>query len=155
MQPFPMTKPTEFLAGFSLLFIAIVWGSTFIIVRQSAESTLIFSFLFMRFALVGVLPSLISAPKLKAIDKRVLADGLMLGIALFLAFAFQTFGLTGTPALVSAFIRGLYVIFVPILSSFFLRKLSRQEAVVGVVLATIGLALITLHDTFTGLEENF
>lgn len=138
-----MTKPTEFLAGFSLLFIAIIWGSTFIIVRQSVESTLIFSFLFMRFALAGVLLSLISAPKLKAIDRRILADGLMLGIALFLAFAFQTFGLTGTPASVSGSTTGLYVIFVPVLSSLFLRKLSRQEAAVRVPRATIGLALIS------------
>jgi drug/metabolite transporter (DMT)-like permease len=143
-----MTKPTEFFADLSLLFIAIIWGSTFIIVKQSVESTPVISFLFMRFTLAGVLLVLISAPKLKDIDKRVLADGFLLGIALFLAYAFQTFGLTVTLASITAFITGLYVVFVPILSSLFLKKLPRQEAMVGVVLATIGLALITLQDTF-------
>lgn len=143
-----MTKPTEFLADLSLLFVAIIWGSTFIIVKQSLVSTPVFSFLFMRFTLAGMLLVLISAPKLKAIDKRVLADGLMLGIALLLAYAFQTFGLTVTSASITAFITGLFVVFVPILSSLFLKKLPRQEAMVGVVLATIGLALITLQDTF-------
>jgi len=143
-----MTKPTEFLADLSLLFVAIIWGSTFIIVKQSVESTPVISFLFMRFTLAGVLLVLISAPKLKDIDKRVLADGLLLGIALFLAYAFQTFGLTVTSASITAFITGLFVVFVPILSSLFLKKLPRQEAMVGVVLATIGLALITLQDTF-------
>ncbi len=143
-----MTKPTEFFADLSLLFIAIIWGSTFIIVKQSVESTPVISFLFMRFTLAGVLLVLISAPKLKDIDKRVLADGLLLGIALFLAYAFQTFGLTVTSASITAFITGLFVVFVPILSSLFLKKLPRQEAMVGVVLATIGLALITLQDTF-------
>ncbi len=143
-----MTKPTEFFADLSLLFVAIIWGSTFIIVKQSLVSTPVFSFLFMRFTLAGVLLVLISAPKLKAIDKRVLTDGLLLGIALFLAYAFQTFGLTVTSASITAFITGLFVVFVPILSSLFLKKLPRQEAMVGVVLATIGLALITLQDTF-------
>lgn len=143
-----MTKPTEFFADLSLLFVAIIWGSTFIIVKQSVESTPVSSFLFMRFTLAGVLLVLISAPKLKDIDKRVLADGLLLGIALFLAYAFQTFGLTVTSASITAFITGLFVVFVPILSSLFLKKLPRQEAMVGVVLATIGLALITLQDTF-------
>ncbi|NVM25179.1 MAG: DMT family transporter [Desulfobacterales bacterium] len=143
-----MTKPTEFLADLSLLFIAIIWGSTFIIVKQSVESTPVFSFLFMRFTLAGMLLGLISAPKLKALDKRVLADGLLLGIALFLAYAFQTFALTLTSASITAFITGLFVVFVPILSSVFLRKLPRQEALVGVVLATIGLALTTLQDRF-------
>jgi len=143
-----MNKPTEFLADLSLLFVAIIWGSTFIIVKQSVENTPVFSFLFMRFALAGMLLILINAPKLKAIDKGVLADGVMLGIALFLAYAFQTFALTATSASITAFITGLFVVFVPILSSVFLRKLPRQEAMIGVVFATIGLAFITLQGKF-------
>ena len=143
-----MNKPTEFLADLSLLFVAIIWGSTFIIVKQSVENIPVFSFLFMRFALAGMLLILINAPKLKAIDKGVLADGVMLGIALFLAYAFQTFALTTTSASITAFITGLFVVFVPILSSVFLRKLPRQEAMIGVVFATIGLAFITLQGKF-------
>jgi drug/metabolite transporter (DMT)-like permease len=143
-----MDKPTEFLADLSLLFVAIIWGSTFIIVKQSVENIPVFSFLFMRFALAGMLLILINAPKLKAIDKGVLVDGVMLGIALFLAYAFQTFALTATSASITAFITGLFVVFVPVLSSVFLRKLPRQEAMIGVVFATIGLALITLQGKF-------
>ncbi|MBE9593832.1 MAG: DMT family transporter, partial [Proteobacteria bacterium] len=126
----------------------IIWGSTFIIVKQSVENIPVFSFLFMRFTLAGILLIVINAPKLKAIDKRVLIDGLMLGLALFLAYAFQTFALTVTSASITAFITGLFVVFVPIQSSVFLRKLPRQEAIVGVVFATIGLALITLQGKF-------
>jgi len=143
-----MNKPTEFLADLSLLFVAIIWGSTFIIVKQSVEATPVFSFLFMRFALAGMLLILINAPKLKAIDKGVFIDGVMLGMTLFLAYAFQTFALTVTSASITAFITGLFVVFVPVLSSVFLRKLPRQEAMIGVVFATIGLALITLQGKF-------
>jgi len=143
-----MNKPTEFLADLSLLFVAIIWGSTFIIVKQSVENTPVFSFLFMRFALAGMLLILINAPKLKAIDKGVFIDGVMLGMALFLAYAFQTFALTATSASITAFITGLFVVFVPALSSVFLRKLPRQEAMIGVVFATIGLAFITLQGKF-------
>jgi len=143
-----MHKPTEFFADLSLLFVAIIWGSTFIIVKQSVENIPVFSFLFMRFALAGMLLILFNAPKLKAIDKGVLADGVMLGMALFLAYAFQTFALTVTSASITAFITGLFVVFVPVLSSVFLRKLPRQEAMIGVVFATIGLALITLQGKF-------
>ena len=143
-----MHKPTEFFADLSLIFVAIIWGSTFIIVKQSVEYIPVFSFLFMRFALAGMLLILINTPKLKAIDKGVLTDGMMLGIALFLAYAFQTFALTVTSASITAFITGLFVVFVPILSSVFLRKLPRQEAMIGVVFATIGLGLITLQGKF-------
>ncbi len=143
-----MHKPAEFFADLSLLFVAIIWGSTFIIVKQSVEYIPVFSFLFMRFALAGMLLILINAPKLKAIDKGVLTDGMMLGIALFLAYAFQTFALTVTSASITAFITGLFVVFVPVLSSVFLKKLPRQEAMIGVVFATIGLAFITLQGKF-------
>jgi len=143
-----MHKPTVFFADLSLLFVAIIWGSTFIIVKQSVEYIPVFSFLFMRFALAGMLLILINAPKLKAIDKGVFIDGVMLGMALFLAYAFQTFALTATSASITAFITGLFVVFVPALSSVFLRKLPRQEAMIGVVFATIGLAFITLQGKF-------
>ena len=143
-----MNKPTEFFADLSLLFVAVIWGSTFIIVKQSVEYIPVFSFLFMRFALAGMLLIFINAPKLKAIDKGVFTDGMMLGIALFLAYAFQTFALTVTSASITAFITGLFVVFVPVLSSIFLKKLPRQEAMIGVVFATIGLAFITLQGKF-------
>lgn len=143
-----MTKPLEFFADLSLLFVAIIWGSTFIIVKHSVETTPVFSFLFMRFALAGILLMLICVPRLKTMNKRVILDGCILGIVLFLAYAFQTFALTITPASITAFMTGLFVVFVPIFSSLFLRKLPRQEAIVGVVLATVGLALITVHGKF-------
>jgi len=138
-------KSPEFLADLSLLCIAIIWGSTFIVVKQSIATTPVFSFLFMRFFLAGILLLLFCIPRLKSFDRRVLVDGLALGLALFLAYAFQTFALTVTSASITAFITGLFVVFVPILSSLFLRKLPRPEALLGVVLATIGLALITLQ----------
>ena len=136
------------MADLSLLFVAIIWGSTFIIVKQSVESIPVFSFLFMRFALAGILLILINIPKLKSIDKGVLVDGTMLGMALFLAYAFQTFALTATSASITAFLTGLFVVFVPVLSSVFLKKLPRREAMIGVVLATSGLAFITIHGKF-------
>ena len=146
MKSFRMNrKSPEFLADLSLLCIAIIWGSTFIVVKQSIATPPVFSFLFMRFFLAGILLLLFCIPRLKSFDRRVLVDGLALGLALFLAYAFQTFALTVTSASITAFITGLFVVFVPILSSLFLRKLPRPEALLGVVLATIGLALITLH----------
>jgi len=141
-------KSIEFLADLSLLFVALVWGSTFIVVKQSVETIPVFCFLFMRFVLAGIFLIPISAPKWKAIDRGVLTDGLMLGTALFLAYAFQTFALTVTSASITAFVAGLFVIFVPILSSLYLKKLPRKETLLGVMFATIGLGLMTLQDRF-------
>lgn len=135
----------EFLADVLLLIVAVIWGSTFTIVKQAVESTPVFSFLFMRFFLAGSLLVILSLTKIRSINTRVLKDGTILGVALFMAYAFQTFGLTTTSAAVTAFITGLYVVMVPILSSTVLRKMPRREALIGVILSAAGLALITLQ----------
>ena len=137
-------RPIEFLADFSLAVVALIWGSTFIVVKQSIEQTPVFSFLFMRFLLAFVLLLLVSLPKLKALDRRHLKDGSILGTLLFLAYASQTFGLGTTTATATAFITSLYVVLVPILSALYLRKIPGTEAVIAVVLSTAGLALVTL-----------
>jgi drug/metabolite transporter (DMT)-like permease len=143
------SKPLEFLADLSLLCIAVIWGSTFIVVKQSMATTPVFSFLCMRFALAGIVLLPFGLSQLKSLESRVLTDGSILGLALFSAYAFQTYALTVTSASITAFITGLFVVFVPILSSFFLKKRPQPEALSGVVLATIGLGLITLQDRFS------
>jgi drug/metabolite transporter (DMT)-like permease len=147
-NPLP-SKSLEFLADFSLLSVAVIWGSTFIVVKQAVEQVPVFSFLFMRFLLAGLLLGLVLVPRLKRLNRQVLRDGLVLGTFLFLGFATQTLGLTRTPATTTAFITSLYVVFVPVLSSLILKKKTRLEAVAGVVLSTVGLALITLRGKLT------
>jgi drug/metabolite transporter (DMT)-like permease len=143
------SKTLEFLADFSLSLVAVIWGSTFIVVKQAVEVVPVFSFLFLRFLLAGLLLVLPLAPRLKRMNRHVLRDGLVLGTLLFLAFATQTLGLARTPATTTAFITSLYVVFVPILASLILKKRTRREAVIGVILSTVGLALITLQGKFT------
>ncbi len=143
-----MSKSSELVADASLLFIALIWGSTFIIVKQAVAETPVFSFLFMRFSLAGVVLTLICLHKMKGLDLRVLMDGALMGLVLFLAYAFFVFGLTRAPASIIAFVNGLYVIIVPLLSSVLLRRLPRKEAVAGAFLAAAGLGLITLQSRF-------
>jgi len=65
--------------------------------------------------------------------------GVFLGVFLFAAFAFQTWGLTHTSATNGAFLTGMNVVMVPILSVIFLRRMPSPFAVLGVLLAFAGL----------------
>lgn len=139
------SKLREYGADASLLFISIIWGSTFIITKQAIENVPVFSFLTLRFTVASFLLLIICLPRIRQITFRTILDGTILGSFLFLTYAFQTIGLKYTQASVTAFITGLYVVLVPVLSLIILKKRPRPYAVTGVLLAFAGLVLITLN----------
>jgi drug/metabolite transporter (DMT)-like permease len=139
------SKFREYGADASLLFISIIWGSTFIITKQVIENMPVFSFLTLRFALASLLLWIISFPRIKRLSAQTISDGSILGTVLFLTCAFQTVGLKYTSASVTAFITGLYVVIVPILSLIILKKKPDQYLILGVFLSFAGLSLITLN----------
>lgn len=80
-----------------------------------------------------------------------LGPGILIGLFLFASYAFQTSGLQYTTPAKAAFITGLSVVFVPLLATLFWRKLPSPAALLGVLLATVGLAFLSLN---AGLSVN-
>jgi len=80
--------------------------------------------------------------------KTILLGGGALGLALFAGASLQQIGLVYTTAGKAGFITGLYVIIVPLLGLFW----RQQPAIgtwIGAVLATVGLYLLSVTETFT------
>jgi drug/metabolite transporter (DMT)-like permease len=75
------------------------------------------------------------------------------GIALGSGYLFQTFGLEHTSAAVSGFITGMFVVLTPLCSAALLRARVPGTAWVAVALATVGLALLSLHGFSVGYGE--
>jgi drug/metabolite transporter (DMT)-like permease len=69
----------------------------------------------------------------------------LVGLALFAGYAFQTFGLRETTPAKAGFITGLSVVLVPLGQAIFLRRPPRRNSIVGVALATVGLAMLSLQ----------
>ena len=74
---------------------------------------------------------------------------------LFGGYATQTIGLQYTSPSTSAFLTGLYVIITPVIESVISRQLPRPPVIVGIVIATIGLYLLTGADVHLGRGELF
>ncbi len=74
----------------------------------------------------------------------------LLGLLLFASYAFQTSGLQYTTPTKTAFITGLSVVLVPLLAALFWRKMVQPAAIVGVLLATAGLALWNIAGVRSG-----
>ena len=138
-----LRKDASIFADFVLLLVAFFWGFTFIMVKEAIAEVGVYPFLFLRFTLSFLLMILIFAKKLPRVDKFIIFSGSVLGVFLFLAYAFQTTGLAYTSASNAGFITGLNGIFVPIFSIVIFKQIPKPLTVLGIVLATLGLFLLT------------
>ncbi|MDQ4075233.1 MAG: DMT family transporter, partial [Chloroflexota bacterium] len=130
-----------------LVLITVIWGSTFIIVKSSLDSVGPFVFVASRFWVAGALLFLLFLLHHGTFSWSLLRDGTITGLFLWGGFITQTIGLQTTEASKAAFITGLNVVLVPLFAALLLRKPPPVHAAGGVILATVGLTLMTLNPT--------
>lgn len=128
----------------SLVFVALVWGATFPIIKVSLNYIDPISFLFYRFLIASVvlLPFVV-----RKINRRDAIYGSLVGIPLFLGYVTQTIGLDYTSPSMSGLITGIYIILTPILSIFILRNGVDMVKIYLTIAAFIGMALMTVSST--------
>ena len=134
----------QYKADLALLGVTMAWGLSYIMSKSSLDILSTFNFLSIRFLIAAGASILLYLKRFKAIDKDTIKYGSITGFMMFLGYAIQTIGLNYTTASKSAFIIGFCVVLVPLFSSLFLKKIPKISSLVGVVLALIGLALLTL-----------
>lgn len=137
--------PRQLLADLALLLVALIWGSTFVLVKEAVNQVKPFSFIALRFALATLLMTLLFGRRLRALGRQGLLAGALIGVFLTAGYGFQTAGLQYTTASKAGFITGLSVVIVPFAAWLILRRRPTPNALAGVVLATIGLALLSLQ----------
>jgi drug/metabolite transporter (DMT)-like permease len=143
----PLGRSRQLGADALLFLVTIVWGGTFVMVKDAVSSYPVFPFLTLRFGMATAALLIIGGGRLRRLGWRGVRAGILIGLCLFAGYALQTIGLQYTSASKAGFITGLCVALVPILSALLLRRLPSPAAVIGVCLATVGLALLTLnHD---------
>jgi len=128
--------------------VTAVWGVTFPVVKAAVERVPPYSFNSVRFLLAGVALGSVALPSVRRIGSDGWRHGAVLGAALFGGYALQTVGLQHTTASSAGFVTGMFVVFTPLLSAVVLRSAPGGAAVGGVLLATVGLALLSLGDGF-------
>ncbi|GAB4196551.1 MAG: DMT family transporter [Coleofasciculaceae cyanobacterium] len=126
------------LQGFFLLTLAtVLWGSTFVVIKQTVDSIPPSVLILVRFALAAVF----FVPFLQR-DRKLVQAGLELSIWLGMGYATQTIALQYTTASRCAFISALYVIFLPLLLGSLGRRVSLAIAC-SAVLALVGVGLLS------------
>lgn len=140
-----MKMPKLLQADLWLLVITLIWGSTFAIVKVSLAQTSPILFIALRFWVGSIVLIAFMPTALRGINLKTVKRGLVLSTLLLGGFIFQTLGLRGTTSSRSAFITSLAVLLVPVLGYLLFKRRPTLRTLLGVVLATIGLGMLTLN----------
>lgn len=141
------------LAPFALLIVSAMWGSTFVLMKDAIKRQDVNSFLFSRFALAVVVMILIRPHVVRHFSKDLISKGFLAGCFLGSGYILQTLGLARTSAAVTGFITGLYVVLTPLIAALILHQKINMRTWSYVAIATLGLALLSLHGWSVGTGE--
>ena len=131
------------IAALSLISVAVSWGAAFVLMKPAIDRQPIYNFLAFRFT-IAVLVMILARPSvLKQFNIKLLLQGCLLGLALGGGYVTQTIGLAFSTAAITGFFTGLYVALTPLLAWLLLRNKVSKKALIGVVLATVGLAVLS------------
>ncbi len=147
------TRRTTLLATAALLAMTACWGSTFFLIKDLLDRVPTLDFLAVRFAIASVVMLAVAPRAVSRLSPEVRRHAMVLGLLYGLAQILQTAGLAHTPASVSGFITGMYVVCTPLLAAYFLRTRIGPMTWVAVAIATAGLGVLTLDGLAIGYGE--
>ena len=131
-------------ADLSLALCSLLWGATFVVVKNGLDHASVFVFLAVRFSVAAVLMAAWSNRAVLRFEREDLFAGLRLGCFMFLGYAFQTAGLQYTTPAKSGFVTGSSVVLVPLLLALFWGKRLTWGAYAGAFVAVLGLYFLTI-----------
>ncbi len=153
MPATPTTRRTTLLATGALLAVTACWGSTFFLIHDLLERVPTLDFLAIRFAIASLTLVLLAPRALGRLTRESRRQAVVLGCLYGGAQILQTAGLAETPASVSGFITGMYVVATPVFAALILRTRIGGITWAAVAVAMVGLGVLTLGGLSVGYGE--
>jgi drug/metabolite transporter (DMT)-like permease len=141
------------LATGALLLTTASWGSTFFMIKDLLDRVPTLDFLAVRFSIAGVVMLAVAHRSVARLSRDSWRRAIVLGLIYGVAQILQTAGLAHTAASVSGFVTGMYVVCTPLLAALILGTRINATTWGAVVLATAGLAVLTLDGFSIGYGE--
>ena len=137
-----MLQNKKIIAQFGLLITALIWGATFIVVKDAIHLDTFPPFVFaaVRFSLAAI--CIVFFVDFKSIKENALGP-ILCGIILFIGYGFQNYGLEATSPTNSAFITSISVLMVPVILYIFRFEKISLRIWISVLLAFIGIQMIS------------
>ena len=141
------------LATAALLGVTACWGSTFFLIHDLLARVPTLDFLAVRFAIASVTLVALAPKALGRLTRQSRRQAVVLGCLYGVAQILQTAGLAQTPASISGFITGMYVVATPVFAALILRSRVGVLTWVAVLVAMAGLGVLTLSGFSIGYGE--
>lgn len=135
-------------ADLALAVIALIWGTTFVVVKNALAGASTMLFLTLRFTVATAALAVLYRGRLSTAGtggRAAVRGGALAGVFLIASYFFQTQGLRYTTPSKSAFITGMSVVLVPLLGALVYRILPGLSEILGVLVAAAGMGLLTVR----------
>ena len=145
MSPEMMKK----LAKPMLFAAALIWGTSFVIMKNALDSLPVYALLAIRFTAGAILLSIVCLKKWKDFTVDYLWRGAVVGGFLFTAYTVQTFGLSFTTPSKNAFLTAVYCVLVPFFTWMVVHRRPDRYNISAAVLCVAGVGLVSLNEALT------
>lgn len=137
-------------AQLGMVLVTILWGASYVTGKLSLEGGLTPNiYTSFRFCGAALVLALVFCKRLRKTNRQTLKSGFYIGLAVGAGYVIQTIGLTMTTAAKAGFLTGLYVVLVPLFDCLLKRILPKSNEVIGIIAATVGLAVLSLNADFS------
>jgi drug/metabolite transporter (DMT)-like permease len=141
-------------ADLALGICAMIWGATFVVIKDALPDISTMAYIAIRFGLAAVIMAAIYWRAVRALTWPAVWAGAQIGLVMFGGYLFQVGGLRQTTPSKAAFVTGMYVVFVPIILALFGRRRISIWIWCGVISAVAGLYFLSVPpEGFRGLNR--
>ena len=143
-------KMTKTVGAKAALFgAALIWGSSFLVVKNSMSVIQPHMLLAFRFTIGCVLLSIIFHKRLRLLNKDYFIKGGILGAFLFLAYSLQTIGIIDTTPGKNAFLTAIYCVLVPFFYWAVDKKRPDKYNITAGIITMLGIGLVSMNGSFS------
>ncbi|MEV4558620.1 DMT family transporter [Kitasatospora sp. NPDC049285] len=143
MSAEPSATRPPLLRDLPLLAVAVVWGSSFLVVKRVAEPDTVVAVLALRFGLVLPLLGAVAWRRLRGLTARQWGGGALLGLVLGVIFLLETYGAVHTSATNAGLVISLTMVFTPLAEAALRRVAPSGAFLAAAALSVLGVALLT------------
>ncbi len=130
----------------ALILTTLIWGTSFVVLKNLLDYVPIFYVLAFRFSGAALLMLFVFIRHLKKFDKQYLLNGMVLGTLLFGGYAVQTYGLYYTTPSKNAFLTAAYCVLVPFVCWIVQKKRPDKFNIISTIICLVGVGFVSLKN---------
>jgi drug/metabolite transporter (DMT)-like permease len=139
---------TQKKANLILASVSLAWGLSYLLMKLGVQAIPPFNMTALRCGIAFLVTALVFFPKIRKVDAKTLKYSAISGALLCGLFTGLLYGLKSTSASSAGFLTSTTVIMVPILLAIITRKLPNPKIMLGMIVISAGLVLLTSGDRF-------